>query len=93
MGDEKIQVVVSRVREFSHDNHNSFVYIINNTHFIISAYEKKTFMYIIHPFFMEVSYNGNGGTPNHPNSDHFSIEIHDTSPQMMGDFSVHPIQT
>jgi hypothetical protein len=41
MGDEKIQVVVSRVREFSHDNHNSFVYIINNTHFIISAYEKK----------------------------------------------------
>jgi hypothetical protein len=42
---------------------------------------------------MEVSYNGNGGTPNHPNSDHFSIEIHDTSPQMMGGFSVHPIQT
>lgn len=39
--DEKIQVVVSRVREFSHDNHNSFVYIVNNTHFIISAYEKN----------------------------------------------------
>ena len=42
MGDEKIQVVASRVREFSHDKHNSFVYIVNNTHFIISAYEKKT---------------------------------------------------
>ena len=58
----------------------------------LATHSGKTFLYIIHPFFMEVSYNGNGGTPNHPNSDHFSIEIHDTSPQMMGG-SVPPIQT
>ena len=49
MGDEKIQVVASRVREFSHDKHNSFVYIVNNTHFIISAYKKKNKMQPTNP--------------------------------------------